>query len=55
MGFAICDGCRTIWDFTLPGDVELKALADSKDFETHEVMVELHGLCSACKPGLKWE
>jgi Fur family zinc uptake transcriptional regulator len=47
-GFAICDDCRTIWEFTLPEGVELKALADSKGFETYEVMVELHGRCADC-------
>ena len=53
-GFAICDNCHTIWDLALPGDAELKALADSKGFETREVTVELHGLCNDCKPGPKW-
>lgn len=50
-GFAICDDCRQIWEFTLPEGAEITALADSKGFETHEVMVELHGRCAACKPG----
>lgn len=54
-GFAICDRCRTIWDLTLPGGAELKALADSKGFQTREVTVELHGLCNDCKPPPKWE
>src|SRR3546814_9392339 len=50
-GFAICDDCRTIWEFTVPEGAEITALADSKGFETHEVMVELHGRCTACKDG----
>lgn len=49
--FAICDDCRTIWEFTVPEGAEITALADSKGFETHEVMVELHGRCTACKDG----
>jgi len=53
-GFAICDDCRTIWEFTLPEGAEITALADSKGFETHEVMVELHGRCTGCKTGRKW-
>jgi Fur family zinc uptake transcriptional regulator len=52
-GFAICDDCRTIWEFTLPEGAEITALADSKGFETHEVMVELHGRCTGCKDSPK--
>ena len=52
-GFAICDDCRTIWEFTLPEGAEITALADSKGFETHEVMVELHGRCTGCKASPK--
>jgi Fur family zinc uptake transcriptional regulator len=52
-GFAICDDCRTIWEFTLPEGTEITALADSKGFETHEVMVELHGRCTGCKDSPK--
>ena len=48
-GFAICDDCRRIWEFTLPEGAEITAVADSKGFETHEVMVELHGSCAECK------
>src|SRR3546814_878992 len=50
-GFAICDDCRTIWEFTLPEGAEITALADSKGFETHEMMVELQGRCADCKDG----
>jgi Fur family zinc uptake transcriptional regulator len=48
-GFAICDDCRTIWEFTLPEGVEITALADSKGFDIYDVMVELHGRCTHCK------
>jgi len=54
-GFAICDDCRTIWEFTLPEGVEIMALADSKGFQTHEVMVELHGRCRECRPARTWQ
>jgi Fur family zinc uptake transcriptional regulator len=47
-GFAICDDCRNIWEFTLPEGAEITAVADSKGFRTHEVMVELHGRCADC-------
>src|SRR3546814_20364327 len=49
--FAICDDCRTIWEFTVPAGAEITALADSKGFENHEVMVELHGRCTASQAG----
>jgi len=54
-GFAICDDCRTVWGFTVPEGVELMALADSKGFQTHDVMVELHGLCKECRPARTWQ
>jgi Fur family zinc uptake transcriptional regulator len=46
--FAICDDCRQIWEFTLPGEAGLTALADAKGFETRQVTVELHGRCAHC-------
>ena len=46
--FAICEGCRQIWEFTLPAEAGLTAVADSKGFETHRVTVELHGRCANC-------
>jgi Fur family zinc uptake transcriptional regulator len=52
-GFAICDDCRTIWEFTLPEGAEITALAGSKGFETHQVTVELHGRCAGCKDSPK--
>lgn len=51
--FAICDDCRTIWEFTLPAEAEITAVAESKGFTTHEVMVELHGSCAKCKEARK--
>jgi Fur family zinc uptake transcriptional regulator len=52
-GFAICDDCRNVWEFTLPEGTEITAVADSKGFETHEVIVELHGSCARCKDSKK--
>jgi Fur family zinc uptake transcriptional regulator len=46
--FAICDDCRTIWEFTLPPEAGLTAVADRKGFETRHTTVELHGRCAAC-------
>lgn len=46
--FAICDDCRQIWEFTLPEEAGLTAVADSKGFETRQVTVELHGRCAHC-------
>ena len=48
-GFAICDDCRNIWEFALPEGTEITAMADSRGFRTHEVMVELHGRCADCE------
>ena len=47
--FAICDDCRTIWEFTLPRDSSLNAKADSKGFTITSAIVELHGRCAECK------
>ena len=47
-GFAICDDCRQIWEFTLPPEAGLTALAESKGFETRQATVELHGRCAHC-------
>src|SRR3546814_12644543 len=44
--FAICDDCRTIWEFTVPEGAEITALADSKGFENNEVVVEQIGRAS---------
>ena len=46
--FAICDHCRTIWEFTLPPEAGLTALAMRKGFETRHTTVELHGRCADC-------
>ena len=46
--FAICDDCRQIWEFTLPPEAGLTAVADSKGFETRQATVELHGRCAHC-------
>jgi len=46
--FAICDDCRNIWEFTLPRDAGLTAVADGKGFVTHHATVELHGRCANC-------
>jgi Fur family zinc uptake transcriptional regulator len=46
--FAICDDCRQIWEFSLPAEAGLTAVADSKGFETHHTTVELHGRCAHC-------
>ena len=46
--FAICDDCRQIWEFTLPAEAGLTAVADSKGFHTRQVTVELHGRCANC-------
>ncbi|MEQ9606999.1 MAG: Fur family transcriptional regulator [Kiloniellaceae bacterium] len=49
VAFAICDDCRTIWEFTLPRDSSLNAKADSKGFTINSAIVELHGRCAECK------
>jgi Fur family transcriptional regulator, zinc uptake regulator len=46
--FAICDDCRQIWEFTLPREAGLTAVADSKGFKTRQTTVELHGQCADC-------
>lgn len=46
--FAICDDCRQIWEFTLPREAGLTAVADSKGFKTRQATVELHGQCADC-------
>jgi len=46
--FAICDNCRTIWEFTLPEEAGITRVADRKGFETFQVTVELHGRCADC-------
>ena len=46
--FAICDCCRTIWEFTLPRDCGLTAVADGKGFATRHTTVELHGRSADC-------
>src|SRR3546814_19608087 len=42
-GFAICDDCRTIWEFTVPEGADIPALADRKGLDTHAVQVEQQG------------
>ena len=46
--FAICDDCRQIWEFSLPPEAGLTAVADSKGFKTRHTTVELHGRCADC-------
>jgi len=46
--FAICEDCRTIWEFTLPRDTGLTAVAEEKGFETRHITVELRGRCADC-------
>jgi len=47
--FAICDDCRTIWEFTLPDETGLTRLAYAKGFQIHRATVELHGRCDDCQ------
>jgi Fur family transcriptional regulator, zinc uptake regulator len=46
--FAICDDCRRIFEFTLPPEAQVTAVADSKGFEIRQTTVELHGRCADC-------
>jgi len=46
--FAICDDCRQIWEFTLPPEARVTAVAEAKGFKTRQTTVELHGLCADC-------
>lgn len=46
--FAICDDCRQIWEFTLPRESGLTAVAERKGFRTRQATVELHGRCADC-------
>lgn len=46
--FAICDDCRSIWEFSLPREEGLTKVADNKGFRTRSLTVELHGRCAHC-------
>lgn len=46
--FAICDDCRRVFEFTLPPETRVTAVADSKGFKTRQTTVELHGSCADC-------
>jgi Fe2+ or Zn2+ uptake regulation protein len=46
--FAICDDARRIFEFTLPPEAQVTAVADSKGFEIRQATVELHGSCADC-------
>ena len=46
--FAICDDCRQIWEFSLPAEAGLTAVADAKGFKTRHTTVELNGRCAHC-------
>jgi Fur family zinc uptake transcriptional regulator len=49
-GFAICQDCGTVREFTDPEVVSaVNALAKAQDFDVRHVTIELAGHCSACR------
>lgn len=47
-GFAICDDCGEVAEFSLPAEERLAAEVGRNGFETRRVTVELHGRCAHC-------
>ncbi len=47
-GFAICDDCGEVAEFSLPPEERLAAEVGRNGFQTRRVTVELHGRCAHC-------
>ncbi|MEO3431364.1 Fur family transcriptional regulator [Pelagibius sp. CAU 1746] len=47
-GFAICDDCGEVAEFSLPSEEGLSAEVGRNGFQTRRVTVELHGRCAHC-------
>ncbi|WP_193369450.1 Fur family transcriptional regulator [Pelagibius marinus] len=47
-GFAICDDCGEVAEFSLPSEERLSAEVGRNGFQTRRMTVELHGRCAHC-------